>query len=256
MKIVSNLVLLTMIMLVVSCQKESEIRIEDSLKTKHARLTLNIIEGAGDLHNEGLDYMIDIINPNQTYPNREAQVLDHLTMIDDFFAETYSWTTQSASLYQEFAYEIDNGNLFTNPMQHWSDFMENHSTELNPTEVGFINEVFEVLTDTYTGTQSERSQSIINALELIKVNYNNIDWEVGEGELAGGVLNIALGSSYYWQDNDIGGSPSLEIIIQVDAAGYLWGWGSALADGVGNPNDRIGQGIHTAIEWGLCRWMF
>ncbi|WP_222165825.1 hypothetical protein [Edaphocola aurantiacus] len=86
-------------------------------------------------------------------------------------------------------------------------------------------------------------------------------WIANEGDLAGGMIFIALYSSKLWSptnnNNNPGGleaPPSITAIVQADCIGYLYGWGKAwLWDELPTPKERMKAGLGTALEFSLMK---
>lgn len=89
--------------------------------------------------------------------------------------------------------------------------------------------------------------------------YEDSNWGINDGEVAGGYLYILNKSLEYWQNEDISGGHGNDImqplvLAQVDAAGYLFGWTKAwLWDELPTPNERIKAGLGTAMQFSFVR---
>lgn len=103
-------------------------------------------------------------------------------------------------------------------------------------------------------SNAEIAASIHDDALSLYASYKDTLWNDNEGELVGGLLSITIGSSDFWRTNYkpggyFGGPLGLPNLIQLDAGGYLWGWGKRwIHDANSTASDRINAGLEEAAE--------
>jgi hypothetical protein len=130
-------------------------------------------------------------------------------------------------------------------------------------------------------TYDQIFDTVIARANAIQVQYNGIQWAANTGGCIGGYLQIVINSAIYWQyvsDYGVippvgtgGGGNSIAHLtqestipylvqppfwlklfrvatIQIDAGGYLWGWGKSYFGGEPSENKRISTGLSSALE--------
>jgi hypothetical protein len=106
--------------------------------------------------------------------------------------------------------------------------------------------------------------TIIDRSTRLLAEFNSINWSMNNGGLVGGFISISKSSAEYWRafliQTSNPSSPNgfwkwaLKVIRgatapQLDAAGYLYGWGKAWAiDELDQPKQRIWAGVEMAAS--------
>lgn len=121
-------------------------------------------------------------------------------------------------------------------------------------------------------TLSHVYNDIVDKANSLITYYNTLSWSgPGAGELAAGVIQTLKQSAIHWDAESSHlqpGDPRLEIpqaltIVQIDAAGYLWGWAEAVfieqRDNGGklcicNQWKRIDAGVRRAMAVSFFKW--
>lgn len=145
--------------------------------------------------------------------------------------------------------------------------LNNYLTNLSEINTLILND------STISSTEKEQIQSIQESLDIAISNnnilylnnqindhinlYENTTWGENQGELISGYLYIMKGSLEYWNGEiNQGGDNNKQTfaLVQVDAAGYLYGWFKAWAiDKLQNENDRIKAGLNTGLQFSFVR---
>lgn len=124
---------------------------------------------------------------------------------------------------------------------------------LSPKERSYFMRLTEIFKTNDYGAMSEIINSEIN-------NFNNDSWGEEEGLFVQGFMSICQGSLEFW--SALGTLYPYDAVIeqeqpwiQIDAAGYLYGWVKAWAvDEEKRKRVRIKKGLLVAAEWSTLRY--
>lgn len=218
------------------------------------------LSSVGNEHNLILDYLsfdttysiIDTINSRRLFDS----TLSYLVYINN------NYDSVEISYYGRVIADIVAGkNIDTVLKDHFDAIFPDLALQLSQVEINMINEARNYI-DNYNFegmTNTEVYNHIISKADSLLISFNSIDWDTVssssymKGEAIGGYLAIMKNSAEYWKTQ----TPSTSNVdkpagfVQVDATGYLIGWGKAtvleLWDNghldINNSNHRIGAGV-------------
>lgn len=218
------------------------------------------LSSVGNEHNLILDYLsfdttysiIDTINSRRLFDS----TLSYLVYINN------NYDSVEISYYGRVIADIVAGkNIDTVLKDHFDAIFPDLALQLSQVEINMINEARNYI-DNYNFegmTNTEVYNHIISKADSLLISFNSIDWDTVssssymKGEAIGGYLAIMKNSAEYWKTQ----TPSTSNVdkpagfVQVDATGYLIGWGKATAlelwdNGhldINNSNHRIGAGV-------------
>lgn len=209
----------------------------------HGQSLLDIV---GDFHNDGLDY---------AHPFIKGKPLSGTLAINTAFqyASTRpNWDETPIDL----RYVQDLENLMKKPatsFRYAIEFCERHVGSGNlPSYFAEMRAVEQVLLTVRRGTHAANTAGLINDLHALKAKTKNSE--------ALALILVAIASAEYWgADPGTSGGNTLPW-IQLDAAGYLLGWGVAYLDDVekdwdSGSNHRIRKGVERAVAASMGRWL-
>ena len=132
-------------------------------------------------------------------------------------------------------------------------------------------------------TDDQMYQTILSRALPVQQQYNAVSWPDGIGGCIGGYLQVVINSANYWKyvnyygvpPGSGSGTPSATIVAQsttkpnfsilkffrglavpeLDAGGYLWGWGKSWLGDETSEKKRISAGLTTAAEASFGGWL-
>ena len=244
---------------------------------------LNDYQNIGAIHNLGLAYLQETNNLN--YLSSDFDIVTSFSgRVYDFLRGNDSYVSYDSDSLDNvgiLSSALENGNYANaeNSLASTLQLAENIGVSSHALEcVNAINSKFEeakVLAKDKDGGDA-LSFLIVEIAKLESV-YNEASFENNlDRGFALGYMYTALHSLKYWQnsvfnlgqpilvrDPDNPGNPPIEVtpmagpalipilvaVAKIDAAGYLYGWGRAMDNGIPNPECRIAAGKATAMEW-------
>lgn len=235
-----------------------------------------LIRNTGVLHNEGMHAIrgVDLTSVSSNIQRSELlfeQIAQYFTSSHGFDMSMY--LTDNV-LKNALANILDN-HYQNNPNPYWDAYMAMPlmSQVLNSQERNFVDLVQGVFLQDFSGLSlSQVCDKISSDLESIRLAYESATWSPGEGDLAGGLIYLAIGSNEYCRNNynnlvnqNPSGTeePPAPLIVQLDCAGYVVGWAHAVysdwESGNLNPDGqwrRINAGVSTAVgaSMGGFKW--
>lgn len=223
-----------------------------------------LIESAGDLHNAAMDSILQVdLSSFQTHTSKAQKMID----ISNYYFLSNKGVDLSpydTTYIRDIVGAILDGQYFA-PDTHWGDLMSDGwlSNYVDSTEMTFVDAVRGVFLTDFTGESLEDiCDKIDSDLDAIETAYQNTTWQQGTGHLAGGLIFLTKGSTKYVRNNysTYAGtapgwdSPPPQAWIQLDAFGYIVGWGNAVyndwSNGTLDPSgqyNRINQGVSAAV---------
>ncbi|WP_454881742.1 hypothetical protein [Sphingobacterium detergens] len=289
-----------------SCKKDSNSQQNVDLQEYNSKLKGNT-KNLGISHNDGISYSINSnqlstgflfppkTNPDplSSAPNYTSQDLkDIIISTYDFIGSTYGEEYRGIPS-QILPTVVDVINAPNTVLVNAKiDSIENILTQnsiLTAREALMIQELQNIFTvgSQLNMTSLQAGPYFANKLETLRTKYENIVWNINEGEAFLGMLSIAESSNEYWHlgttlqlppTQQTGNSakfnkkmnvtviPALDpfepegSIVHVDLAGYALGWGWAVYNdwAAGNlhesgQNGRITRGLQTAITASALR---
>lgn len=238
----------------VSCDSDEANKMEENtellLKQKANSLS---IQDLGELHNLGLGYLRN--NESFAPTHFSDYIIDNsigLLNLNDFNIDLlYCKGIDSLNISNGLKEAVEN-NYFTN-----FDELNNLIFNTSP--------ITEIEKNQIQSLQNSLNNSIINDDVLSLKNkidehimlYESTSWEEGQGTLIGGYLYVMKGSLEYWNGeiNDEGDNNKQTLaLVQVDAAGYLYGWfKAAFFDNYQNEECRIRAGLMMGLQFSFVR---
>lgn len=267
MKTLSFYVIAVVFTLVTACKKEL---IKESLNSniinhKTASQLDTLIDSSFYYHNAMVS---NIINSNSIHPGLG---INNYVNISTYLCKSYihdRFSIDSSRLFPPIVRNttinnINNGTYIDTPNFNWVSWTNQlRSRPLMPNEeIALVDSLYMLLNQDYSGMDNDeifselstRTNRLIDRCKRLKANG-----ELGDidGALAGTILSITAASIEFWKFQDIEDYP-VPALIQIDAAGYLWGWGKSWWNDV-NAGDystswddqkrRIGDGLLSAAE--------
>jgi len=266
-----TLVTLTLITTILfSCKKGDNTDRSQSPKAAY-RSSLLDYENVGTVHNNLLDHLSFSNDLDST--SSDSDIAASLTGRSFAYLRTDSGYTSYANDSLINVYNVTYGlanNLYGNGSATFS-YAINLIRRLNLQELNYVNAANKVFDDAEQLAQNYRIDYVKDGLQSLISAYEKETWKDSEGDLAGGYLYTALHSINYWEGQISNphfppiyvkdpAQPMLgpfivaviayaTYIAQVDAAGYLYGWGRSYNSGETDPTVRINAGKATASEW-------
>lgn len=237
-----------------SCYSDETNKLEEEtellLKQKP---TSSSIQDLGELHNLGLAYLRN--NESFSTTNSSDYIIDNsialLNLNDSNIDLLYCKGTDSINLSNGLKEAVEN-NYFTN-------FNELNNLIFSTSAITVIEK------NQIQSLQNSLNNSIVNNDVLYLKNkidehimlYESTPWEEGQGSSIGGYLYVMKGSLEYWNGeiNDNGDNNKQTLaLVQVDAAGYLYGWFKAwVIDKYQNEECRIKAGLTMGVQFSFVR---
>lgn len=148
-------------------------------------------------------------------------------------------------------------------------FLSNQESQL-------LNQAFTIFDNIDTNQPEEVILGDINnAINAIVAQKNSMYWQPGTGYVISGYLSVLKSSFEFWGSNLLEGDfNSINTLkkegfwegvglwarrlnlAQVDAAGYIYGWGKAVIEGGNTERQRIAAGGDNALDWSGIKHFF
>jgi hypothetical protein len=247
------------------------------------------IAQVGTIHNSALTYGYN--NANLTWTNGSSYANACMNSIAAFYAsQEGNMTIPYKTDIVNFAAGIfNNYSYYGDPRGKGLDsIITNLINQIAPTRaVTEKNLLLSALNiykfDNTAMTDDQMYQTILTRAMAVQQQYNTVSWPSGTGGCIGGYLQVVINSANYWKYvSDYGvppgggsGLPSATIAVQsvtkpnfsilkffralsvpqLDAGGYLWGWGKSYFGGEPSESQRIKAGVTTAAEASFGGWV-
>lgn len=207
----------------------------------------------GEMHNAGVGYLITSL-ANSGYDLDDQDAADTLVhYLFPYLNYNYPsiFTASDSAVCDTIIYQsLLSGDMLDGDSL-WQHAKTGAQSLVSSTEMQFITQLDTILNDASALSSSITRDSvlgyIIMRLNSVITTYNNQTWSSGDdGNAAAGVLYIARASAGYWRNDNTNSDPAA-FLVQVDAAGYLFGWAKAwLYDQLDTPEARIHAGFGMA----------
>ncbi|WP_343533580.1 hypothetical protein [Pedobacter sp.] len=287
-----------------ACKKNGQNTIENfdvaNYNVQLKRLTGNV----GKVHNNGLDVALRssiLIThnklqfnrrqvqslfptaPDPENPGQEASESSALAACENYINNQPEFSGLNLSTSPDVMLSINSSATIRTP-SHLSNQLDsvlnilNQYNLISSRELGMVEELNDIFINGYSLNlnQADANYYFATELQALRNQHMNIVWNVNEGELFLGMLEVAINSNIYWHSNLsnetqgfrtsktmtlsnelLPADPTLpeEPLVQVDAIGYIFGWGKAVLSDYNNNKlnpsgqwHRIGQGALTALQ--------
>lgn len=282
------------IFLTVSCQKKS-IDNQKISAVEHIELA-KMANEVGIMHNKILADMINNVRRRSLSIPAGGNSSQHSVNSEVFGVEDFCiYSTQATSNYYSIEFSSSyqgvntaGGHWLVNQLNTVSSPMDaiefecknlvnqtNNQGFLTNQETQILNQAFAIF-DNIDPNQPEEAivSQINNSIDAIIAQKNSMYWQPGTGYLISGYLSVLKSSFEFWGSNLSEGVSSANSLskegfwegvglwarrlnlAQVDAAGYIYGWGKAVIEGGNTERQRIAAGGDNALDWSGIKHFF
>lgn len=282
------------IFLAVSCQKKS-IDNQKISAVEHIELA-KMANEVGIMHNKILADMINNVRRRSLSIPAGGNSSQHSLNSEVFGVEDFCiYSTQATSNYYSIEFSSSyqgvntaGGHWLVNQLNTVSSPMDaiefecknlvnqtNNQGFLTNQETQILNQAFAIF-DNIDPNQPEEAivSQINNSIDAIIAQKNSMYWQPGTGYLISGYLSVLKSSFEFWGSNLSEGVSSTNSLskegfwegvglwarrlnlAQVDAAGYIYGWGKAVIEGGNTERQRIAAGGDNALDWSGIKHFF